>query len=48
MADAPWAPVFNEKAYIIHSKRIDGPAGAFADPIHIPINYDELYATDAQ
>ena len=48
MADAPWAPVFNEKAYIIHSKRIDGPKGVFADPIHIPINYDEIYATDAQ
>ena len=48
MADAPWAPIFNEKAYIIHSKRIDGPAGVFADPIHIPINYDEVYATDAQ
>jgi ABC-type transport system substrate-binding protein len=48
MADAPWVPVFNEKAYIIHSKHIDGPAGVFADPIHIPINYDELYATDAQ
>ena len=48
MADAPWAPVFNEKAYIIHSKRIEGPVGVFADPIHIPINYDELYATDAQ
>jgi peptide/nickel transport system substrate-binding protein/oligopeptide transport system substrate-binding protein len=48
MADAPWAPIFNEKAYIIHSKRIDGPAGVFADPIHIPINYDEIYATDAQ
>jgi len=48
MTDAPWAPVFNEKAYIIHSKRIDGPAGVFADPIHIPINYDEIYATDAQ
>ena len=48
MADAPWAPVFNEKAYIIHSKRIDGPKGVFADPIHIPVNYDEIYATDAQ
>jgi oligopeptide transport system substrate-binding protein len=48
MADAPWAPVFNEKAYIIRSKRIDGPKGVFADPIHIPINYDEVYATDAQ
>ncbi|HKP24567.1 MAG TPA: ABC transporter substrate-binding protein [Dongiaceae bacterium] len=48
MADAPWAPVFNEKAYVIHSARIAGPEGIFADPIHIPVNYDEVYATDAQ
>jgi ABC-type transport system substrate-binding protein len=48
MADAPWAPVFNEKAYVIHSARITGPEGVFADPIHIPVNYDEVYATDAQ
>jgi ABC-type transport system substrate-binding protein len=48
MADAPWAPVFNEKAYVIHSSRIAGPEGIFADPIHIPVNYDEVYATDAQ
>jgi oligopeptide transport system substrate-binding protein len=48
MADGPWAPVFNEKAYVIHSARITGPEGVFADPIHIPVNYDEVYATDAQ
>jgi oligopeptide transport system substrate-binding protein len=48
MADAPWAPVFNEKAYVIHSARIAGPEGVFADPIHIPVNYDAVYATDAQ
>ena len=48
MADAPWAPVFNEKAYVIHSARIAGPEGVFADPIHIPVNYDEVYATDVQ
>jgi ABC-type transport system substrate-binding protein len=48
MADAPWAPIFNEKAYVIHSARITGPEGIFADPIHIPVNYDEVYATDAQ
>ncbi|WP_119301007.1 ABC transporter substrate-binding protein [Dongia deserti] len=48
MEDAPWVPIFNEKHYLIHSKRIDGPAGVFADPIHIPVNYDEVYATDAQ
>ena len=48
MADAPWAPIFNEKAYVIHSARIAGPEGIFADPIHIPVNYDAVYATDAQ
>jgi ABC-type transport system substrate-binding protein len=48
MKDAPWAPVFNEKAVTIHSKRIAGPGGIFADPIHIPVNYDEVYALDAQ
>ena len=48
MKDAPWAPLFNEKAYIIRSKRIDGPAGVFADPIHIPINYDAVYSTEVQ
>jgi ABC-type transport system substrate-binding protein len=48
MTDAPWAPIFNEKAYVIHSVRIAGPAGIFADPIHIPVNYDAVYATDAQ
>jgi ABC-type transport system substrate-binding protein len=48
MKDAPWAPVFNEKAITIHSARVKGPNGVFADPIHIPVNYDEVYATDAQ
>ena len=45
MTDAPWAPIFNEKAVGIHSKRVAGPNGIFADPIHIPVNYDEVYAT---
>jgi hypothetical protein len=27
---------------------VAGPNGVFADPIHIPVNYDEVYATDAQ
>jgi ABC-type transport system substrate-binding protein len=48
MKDAPWAPIFNEKAYVIHSKRIQGPNGVFADPIHIPVNYDVIYATDVK
>ncbi len=48
MGDAPWAPIFNEKAVGIHSKRVAGPNGIFADPIHIPVNYDEVYATDGK
>jgi oligopeptide transport system substrate-binding protein len=48
MADAPYVPIFNEKAYVIHSARIAGPNGVFADPIHIPVNYDEVYALDAK
>ena len=47
MDDAPWAPLFNEKAYVVHSPRVQGPNGVFADPIHIPVNYDEVFATDA-
>lgn len=49
MKDAPWAPIFNEKAYVIHSKRIAGKDNSvFIDPIHIPVNYDVLFAKDAQ
>jgi len=49
MTDAPWAPIFNEKAYVIHSKRIAGKDNSvFIDPIHIPVNYDVLFAKDAQ
>lgn len=49
MKDAPWAPIFNEKAYVIHSKRIAGKDNSvFIDPIHIPVNYDVVFATDAQ
>jgi ABC-type transport system substrate-binding protein len=49
MKDAPWAPIFNEKAYVIHSKRIAGKDNSvFIDPIHIPVNYDVLFAKDSQ
>ena len=48
MDDAPWAPVFNEEHYTIHSARIAGPDSVFNDPVHIPINYNAVYATDAQ
>ena len=48
MADAPWAPVFNEVRYTMHSARIGGDEIFFADPINIPVNYENVYAKDAQ
>jgi ABC-type transport system substrate-binding protein len=48
MDDAPWAPVFDEVRYTYHTPRIAGDAALFNDPIHIPINYEYVYATDAQ
>jgi peptide/nickel transport system substrate-binding protein/oligopeptide transport system substrate-binding protein len=46
--DAPWVPVFNEERYTIHTARIGGDPSLFVDPVHIPINYNAVYATDAQ
>jgi len=48
MKDAPWAPVFNEDFYTMHSKRIGGQDNFFVSPTHIPIYYEMLYAKDAQ
>ena len=49
MDDAPWAPVFHEQRFTFHSPRIAGPSDAiFTDPVHIPVHYDVVYATDAQ
>jgi peptide/nickel transport system substrate-binding protein/oligopeptide transport system substrate-binding protein len=49
MDDAPWVPVFNEQRFTFHSPAIAGPSDAiFADPVHIPVHYDVVYATDAQ
>ena len=48
MKDAPWAPVFNEKRYTFHSARLGGDPSLYSDPIHIPINYDYIFAKDAQ
>ena len=48
MDDAPWAPVFNEVRFAMHSARIGGDKILFADPIHIPVHYDYVYAKDAQ
>jgi ABC-type transport system substrate-binding protein len=48
MEDAPWAPVFNEVRYTMHSPRIGGDEIFFADPIHIPVHYEYVYNKDAQ
>ncbi|WP_343712729.1 ABC transporter substrate-binding protein [Inquilinus sp.] len=48
MKDAPWAPVFNEQRYTIRSERMGGDDALFVDPVHIPVNYDNVYAKDAQ
>ena len=40
MEDAPWAPIFNEKRFTMHSPRLGGDDVLFIDPIHIPVNYD--------
>ena len=48
MDDAPWAPIFDEVRYTLHTARIAGESAMFNDPIHIPINYENVYATDAQ
>ena len=43
MKDAPWAPVFNEKRFTMHSARLGGDDALFIDPVHIPVNYDYIY-----
>ncbi|HEX9769943.1 MAG TPA: ABC transporter substrate-binding protein [Kiloniellales bacterium] len=48
MDDAPWVPVFNEVRFAMHSARIGGKDIFFADPIHIPVHYEYVYAKDAQ
>lgn len=48
LKDAPWAPIFNEKRFTYHSERLGGDPALFTDPIHIPVNYDYIYAKDAQ
>ncbi|RMF88040.1 MAG: ABC transporter substrate-binding protein [Nitrospinota bacterium] len=43
MDEAPWIPIFNEKRFTMRAARIGGPEAIFVDPIHIPVNYDEVY-----
>lgn len=48
MEDAPWAPVFNEQRFTMRAERLGGPDAIFVDPVHIPVNYEEVYAKDVQ
>ncbi len=48
MDDAPWAPVFNEQRFTMKADRLGGPDAIFVDPVHIPVNYDVVFAKDAQ
>ena len=48
LKDAPWAPIFNEKRFTFHSQRLGGDPALFTDPIHIPVNYDYIFAKDKQ
>ncbi|MHA1599454.1 MAG: ABC transporter substrate-binding protein [Alphaproteobacteria bacterium] len=48
MDDAPWVPVINEVRYAMHTARIGGEDVLFAEPIHIPVNYENVYAKDAE
>jgi oligopeptide transport system substrate-binding protein len=48
LKDAPWAPIFNEKRFTFHSERLGGDPLLFTDPIHLPVNYDYIFAKDAQ
>ena len=40
--DAPWIPIFNEQRFTMHTSRLGGVAGIFTDPIHIPVNYENV------
>ncbi|MBI1416024.1 MAG: ABC transporter substrate-binding protein [Limimaricola sp.] len=46
MADAPWAPVFNEKRYTMKSARLGGDDSLYVDPVTIPVNYDYIYVKE--
>lgn len=48
VTEAPWAPIFNEKRFTYHSARLSGDPSLYTDPIHIPVNYEYIFAKDAQ
>jgi ABC-type transport system substrate-binding protein len=46
MDDAPWAPVFNEQRFTMHSPHMGGDPSLYVDPVHIPIAYDYVYLNE--
>ena len=46
MEDAPWAPIFNEQRFTMHSPRMKGDPSLYVDPVHIPVNYDYIYVDE--
>jgi oligopeptide transport system substrate-binding protein len=38
----------NEQRFTMHSARLVGDPSLFIEPIHIPVNYEYVYAKDAQ
>lgn len=48
MEDAPWVPVFNEQRFTMRSSRLGGADALFVDPVHVPVNYDNVYVNDVQ
>ncbi len=48
MADAPWVPVFNEQRFTVRSTRLGGADSIFVDPVHVPVNYDNVWVKDVQ
>ncbi|MER8444298.1 ABC transporter substrate-binding protein [Mesorhizobium sp. M1066] len=48
MEDAPWAPVFNEQRFSMKSARMGGADNLYVDPVHVFINYDNVYVKDVQ
>ena len=43
MGEAPWAPVFNEQRFTMHSPRMKGESSLYVDPVHIPVHYDAVW-----
>ncbi len=48
MEDAPWVPIFNEQRFTLVSDKMRGDDSLFADPVHIPVNYDYVWSSEAE